>query len=136
METEVADTEEAKEEVKEVDSVVEVEMAAATAEEEAKGADSAAATAEDLAAEDPSENLATEGPPKKRRSGRSEKTTPTPARNKRVRGNAEAPPRLPPSRVSFFKVWQRRQRSLSAVLRSVRRPVRVLAGAVCPILQC
>ena len=52
METEVADTEEAKEEVKEVDSVVEVEMAAATAEEEAKGAESAAATAEDLAAED------------------------------------------------------------------------------------
>jgi hypothetical protein len=52
VETEVADTEEAKEEAKEVDSVVEVEMAAATAEEEAKGADSAAATAEDLAAED------------------------------------------------------------------------------------
>ena len=48
----MADTEEAKEEVKEVDSVVEVEMAAATAEEEAKGAESAAATAEDLAAED------------------------------------------------------------------------------------
>lgn len=48
----MADTEEAKEEAKEVDSVVEVEMAAATAEEEAKGADSAAATAEDLAAED------------------------------------------------------------------------------------
>ena len=35
----MADTEEAKEEAKEVDSVVEVEMAAATAEEEAKGAE-------------------------------------------------------------------------------------------------
>ena len=54
----MADTEEAKEEAKEVDSVVEVEMAAATAEEEAKGAESAAATAEDSAAVDSAEATA------------------------------------------------------------------------------